>query len=236
MAGTSPCYSSIRCAILDEFIESKIRETISPAGVELSLLAIEDEETRRTQLDTLYSHRVEQARFAVESSERRYRHVDPANRLVASQLEREWEKTLIELESASQHLRQLRNSTPVQLSEPEREQLRRACIDTTQLWRVDASVIERKQIARLLLTRVDVDVRGNSELVHVTLHWSGGFESVYQITRTVQQFSQLECYQSLIDRALKLTIFKFRIRDLRPGDVVVFAKFRRTVTLVEIFR
>ena len=206
MAGVSPCYSSIRCKILDEFVESKILEVISPSGVELSLRAIEDEETRRTQLDTLYSHRVEQARFAVESSERRYRHVDPANRLVASQLEREWEKTLIELESASQHLRQFRNSTPVQLSETERERLRCACADTTRLWRVEASVVERKQIARLLLTRVDVDVQDNSEQVHVTLHWSGGFESVYQITRTVQQFNQLESYQSLIDRALGLTL------------------------------
>jgi hypothetical protein len=142
----------------------------------------------------------------MENAERRYRHVDPANRLVASQLEREWEQSLVELESTSQHLRQFRDSTPVQLSEDERARLRLPCTDTTQLWRGEASVVERKQIARLLLTRVDVDVRDNSELVHVTLHWSGGFESVYQITRTVQQFNQLECYQSLLDRALKLTL------------------------------
>lgn len=37
-------------------------------------------------------------------------------------------------------------------------------------------------------------------------------------------------------RPRDLTIYRPRIRDLRPGDVVVYEKFRRTVKLVEIFR
>ncbi len=34
----------------------------------------------------------------------------------------------------------------------------------------------------------------------------------------------------------ELRIFKPRIRDLRPGDIVVFNGWRRTVVRVEIFR
>ena len=206
MAGVSPCYSSIRCTTLDEFVESKILEAIGPSGVELSFRVIEDEVVRRAQLDTVYAHRVEQARYAKENSERRYRHVDPANRLVAAQLEREWEQSLIELESATQQLHQFRNASPIRLSDIERERLRTACTDIRQLWKSNATLVERKQIARLLLTQVDVDVQHNSDQVQVTLHWSGGFESVHQIIRTVLQFQQLDGYQSLIDRALSLTL------------------------------
>jgi DNA invertase Pin-like site-specific DNA recombinase len=206
IAGVSPCCSSIRCTTLDDFVESRILEAIAPAGVELSLRVIEDEESRRTQLDTLYAHRVEQARFRVESSERHYRHVDPANRLVAARLEKEWEASLAELESASQQLSQFRNATPVQLSKSERDRLHQACADMTVIWRSEASLVERKQIARLLLQRVDVDVQNNSEQVHVTLHWSGGFESVHKIARAVRKFDQLDGYQNLIDRALELTL------------------------------
>lgn len=206
MAGVTPCYSSIRCATLDDFVEAKITEALGPASVDLSLRVIEDEETRRTQLDTLYAHRVEQARFAVESSERRYRHVDPANRLVAARLEREWETSLAELESALQQLNQFRNATPVQLSDFDRDRLRQACAEMTEIWPSEASLIERKQIARLLLTQVEVDVQNNSDQVHVTLHWSGGFESVYKIARSVQKFDQLDGYQNLIDRALGLAL------------------------------
>ena len=206
MAGVSPCYNSVRCATLDKFVESKILEAISPAGIELSFHVIEDEVVRRAQLDTLYAHRLEQARFAVENSERRYRHVDPANRLVAALLEREWEKSLIERESATQELHKFRNATPIQLSDIERERLRTACTDIGQLWKSNATLVERKLIARLLLTQVDVDVQHNSEQVQVTLHWSGGYESVHRITRTVQQFQQMDGYQLLVDRALSLTL------------------------------
>ncbi len=206
MAGVSPCYSSIRCETLDAFVESKILEALAPAGIDLSLRVIEDEKSRRAQLETLHSQRVEQARFAVESSERRYRHVDPANRLVAARLESEWEASLLALESVSQQLRQFRDSTPVHLSDVERDRLRLACNDVAQLWRSESALMERKQLARLLLTQVHVDVQNNSEQVHVTSHWSGGYGSVHQITRTVQQFDQLDCYQNSIDRALELTL------------------------------
>jgi hypothetical protein len=167
---------------------------------------IEDEVARRVQFDTLYEQRVAQARYAAEDSERRYRHVDPANRLVASQLERHWEDSLTELNAANDQLQQFRNSSPTQVNEDERSKLRNACADIQQLWKTKATLIERKKIARLLLRQVDVDVQDNSERVHVRLHWAGGYESVYEITRVIQQFCQLDNYQSLVNRALTLML------------------------------
>ncbi|MER9313361.1 hypothetical protein NKI51_29535 [Mesorhizobium australicum] len=48
--------------------------------------------------------RVEQAKFAVERAERRYRAVDPDNRLVARTLEQHWEEALRALEAAKAEL------------------------------------------------------------------------------------------------------------------------------------
>jgi hypothetical protein len=206
MAGVEPCYSSIRCRTLDDFVASKLLEAISPAGVDLSLRVIEDEQARREHLDTLHVHRVERARYAVDVAERRYRHVDPANRLVAAQLERQWETALGELDLATEQLDQLRATAPVKLSDFEQECLRAACTDVSAVWQNGATLQERKQIARLLLQRVEVDVQNNSERVCIRLHWSGGFESAHEITRTVQQFDQLESYETLIDRVLELTL------------------------------
>jgi hypothetical protein len=214
MAGVEPCYSSIRCGTLDGFVGSRLLDALSPAGVQLSLRVIEDEQTRREQLDTLHIHRVAQARYEVEEAQRRYRHVDPANRLVAAQLERQWETALSELDLATSKLDELRATTPVKLRDSERDCLLAACTDVSALWRSGASLQERKQIARVLLQRVEVDVQNNSERVYVRLHWSGGFESVHQITRTVQEFDQLECYETLIDRVLELTIAGVHAREV----------------------
>lgn len=206
VAHAKPCNSSIRCAMLDEFVAAKILEALAPAGVDLSFRVIEDEQARREQLDTLQVHRVDQAQYAVEVAERRFKHVDPAHRLVASQLEREWEAALAQLQVATTELQQLRNRQHVKLSPAERQKLQNTCADIAFLWREHATVEERKQIVRLLLHRVEVEVQNNSDRVSVRLHWSGGFESSHVILRTVQQFQQLEAYEQLIDRLLELTL------------------------------
>jgi DNA invertase Pin-like site-specific DNA recombinase len=206
VAHAEPCYSSIRCATLDDFVASKLLEALAPAGVDLSLQVIEDEQTRREQLDTLYVHRVEQSCYAVDVTERRFKQVDPANRLVADKLEREWEAALAELNVRTTELDQLRHHQAVRLNDTERQALRKACEDIGSLWRDGATIEERKQIVRLMLRRVEVEVHNNTERVNVRLHWSGGFESSHDITRTVMQFHQLEAYEQLIDRVLELTL------------------------------
>ena len=206
VAAANPCHSSIRCETLDGFVSGKLLEALGPAGVELSLQVMEDESFRREQLDTLHAQRVEQARYAVDLAERRYKQVDPANRLVASRLEKEWEESLGTLGSANEELQQLRHQQPVALSESQRAELRRACTDIVSLWRDQASIPERKEIVRLLLQRIEVDVHNNSERVSLRLHWAGGFESCHEITRTVMKFHQLESFAQLIDRIGELAI------------------------------
>ena len=205
VAHAEPCHNSIRCATLDDFVASKIFEVLSPAGLDVSLRVIEDEQARREQFDSLYVQRVDQARYTVDVAERRFKHVDPANRLVASRLEGEWEAALADIEQAMKELEQLRICLPVTLSDAEREELRRTCEDVTSLWSNGATIQERKQIVRLLLRRVEMEVHDNTDRVSVRLHWSGGFESSYVITRTVMQFCQLEAYEQLMDRVLELT-------------------------------
>ena len=206
VARAEPCYSTVRCSTLDEFVSAKLLEALGTAGVDLSLRVIEDEESRREQLDTLHVQRVEQCRYAVDLAERRYKGVDPSNRLVANTLELEWEMRLAELEIATSGLEQLRSKQSLKICDSERQELKHACANIIALWHERASIEDRKQIVRLMLRRVEVDVHDNTELVSLRLHWSGGFESCHEITRTVQQFRQLEAYEHLINRALELTL------------------------------
>ena len=201
-----PCYSTLRCGTLDELVSAKLLEVLAPAGVDLSLQVIEDEQVRREQLDTLQEQRVEQRRYAVDLTERRYKAVDPANRLVAGTLEHEWELSLAELELATTGLEQLRSKQPLKLCDAERHELQSTCGSVASLWRERMTINERKQIVRLLLRRIEVDVHHNTERVSLRLHWSGGFESCHEITRYVPRFVQLESYDKLIDRALELTL------------------------------
>jgi hypothetical protein len=69
------------------------------------------------------------------------------------------------------------------------------------LWAAQTTTAaERKQVVRLLLERVEVDVQGQSEQVDVTIHWAGGFISRQVLVRTVQRYQQLADYQRLCAR------------------------------------
>ncbi len=206
MTGATSCHNSIGSYTLDELVSEKLLEALSPAALELSLHVIEDESTRREQFETLHVDRVAQARYARDLAERRYKEVDPANRLVAGTLEQEWETALAELQVVTEQLEQLRGVRPTKLSNQERQDLLHTCADIAALWRASATIEERKQITRLLLRRVEVHVHNNSDRVSVIMHWSGGFESCHEITRTVMRFDQLESYQELMDRALELAL------------------------------
>jgi DNA invertase Pin-like site-specific DNA recombinase len=62
--------------------------------LELSIRALELIEQERAALERHWRQRLERARYDSQEAERRYRAVDPENRLVARTLERRWEEAL----------------------------------------------------------------------------------------------------------------------------------------------
>ena len=204
--GSPNCQCSIRCDILDNLVSSKIIEVLSPSGVELSLRVIEDEQQRRQQLDQLFLDKVSKAQYAVDLSERRYQHVDPANRLVAARLEREWENALAQLETASQELSKLQARQPTVLTSTERSQLAETASNIADLWSTLASMKDRKELSRLLIESVEVRVQNQSERVDVRLAWRGGFESCHQVTRTIGTLKQWDQYDEVINRILQMLL------------------------------
>ena len=69
-------------------------EAIAPAHLDVALSALAHLEARAKQIDQQARRQIEHAQYEADLAGRRYRAVDPDNRLVARSLEREWnEKT-----------------------------------------------------------------------------------------------------------------------------------------------
>ena len=73
-------------------------------GLEASLQAIDRFEADHETTLAQFRRDVERARYSAQRAERRYRAVDPENRLVARGLEAEWESALQELKTAEEEL------------------------------------------------------------------------------------------------------------------------------------
>ena len=118
---------------------------------------------------------VERTRYEAERAERRYRTVDPENRLVARGLETEWENRLRDLAAAEAELRRREQQRPSKLDQ---EQLKRIQIlgsDIRRVWNATTTTDrDRKELLRALLEEVILNLKRAEGHAHLTLRRRGG--------------------------------------------------------------
>jgi len=149
---------------------------LAPAAMEACLAAarqLEDEHDA-----ALAQHRqVEQARYHAARAERRYRAVDPDNRLVARGLEREWETALRELADAEAELARRHTAHPKPLTEQDKQAILALGGDLGAVWDAPTTTDkDRKQLLRTLLDEVNITLRRDDPEPHASLvlRWKGG--------------------------------------------------------------
>jgi uncharacterized protein YndB with AHSA1/START domain len=124
-----------------------------------------------------WRRQVEHARYQASRAERRYRAVDPENRLVARGLETDWEHALAELAAAEAELARRAAARPKTLTADERAAVLALGDDLDQVWAAATTTDkDRKQLLRTLLEEVDITVHrdrteGSADLI---LRWKGG--------------------------------------------------------------
>ena len=178
---------------------------LQPAALELSLQACRQLEQERERLHHHWRQRQQRAQYDVELAQRRYQNVDPANRLVASSLERQWEQALLEQRRLQDEYDRFQQRSPAQLSQAEQSRIAQLAKDIPTLWHsAQTSNKDRQAIVRYLIERVVVKVPPDSEYVDVTLRWAGGHETDHQIVRPVATYAQLRNFDVLVDRVASL--------------------------------
>ena len=102
---------------------------------------------------------VERARYGVQRAERRYRAVDPDNRLVARGLEAEWEGCLRALEAAEAELTSRERHAPEALTSRRRQAILALGADVERVWSAPTtSDRDRKELLRTVLEEVIIAV------------------------------------------------------------------------------
>jgi excisionase family DNA binding protein len=118
---------------------------------------------------------VERARYEAQRVERRYRVVEPENRLVARGLEAEWEQRLRELEQAEAELKRRAVERPKTLNVDERKTLLAFGNDLQRVWQTPTTTHrDRKELLHTLIEEVIVTVFRDDKRAHLTLRWRGG--------------------------------------------------------------
>ena len=197
----APVCLSLSGAFLDDFVVAQLMAVLQPASLELSLAAEHVLRAERTQLERHWQQRLERARYGAERAARQYDAVEPENRLVGRELERQWEEGLRHEQHEQEAYARFCREQPSELSSRERDAIRRLAHDLPGLWAApETSAQDRQEMVRWLLEQVSVDVQGDSEQVDVTLHWAGGVQSQHRVIRPVARYEQLSTYPKLLAR------------------------------------
>jgi DNA invertase Pin-like site-specific DNA recombinase len=161
----TPLCQRIPGASIDASVGQLLLELVTPLTLEVALSVELEIQTRLDQADALRRQHVERACYEAEVARRRYLQVDPDHRLVADELEREWNQKLRALTEAQEHYEKEKNAQRPQCDEEQRRKIRALATDFPRLWNDPAtSHRDRKRVVRLLIEDVTL-VRGRQELV-----------------------------------------------------------------------
>ncbi len=160
---------------IDDAVAAAFLAAIRPAGLEASLLATAELEDDHNAVQAQRRHDVDRACYEAQRAERRYRAVDPDNRLVARGLETEWEKALRALEGAENELARLERQHPRPFSADDRKAVLSLGSDFHRVWSAPTTTDrDRKELLQTLLQEVIVAVDREQNQARLTLRWQGG--------------------------------------------------------------
>ena len=162
---------------IDAAVAAAFLAALAPAALDACLQAARQLEAGHDAALAQHQRQVEQARYNAARAERRYRAVDPDNRLVARGLEAEWEHALRELSDAEAELARRQAARPRALSPHERAAILALGDDLGAVWDAPTTTDkDRKQLLRTLLDEVNITLRRDDADPHadLVLRWKGG--------------------------------------------------------------
>jgi DNA invertase Pin-like site-specific DNA recombinase len=157
----------------DRAVAEQLMQSLTPFAVEAAMEAIQSLQgasSERTQQKTLA---LEHARYEVSRARRQYDAVDPANRLVAAELERRWNQALLTEAQLEAELAALPQSGERPLTDGQKQDLLSLAGDLPLLWNDPQGLPEhKKRILRIALKEIIATCEG--ETIRLVLHWQGG--------------------------------------------------------------
>ena len=161
--------------VIEQAVADAFLQAITPAAIEATRLSVEQLRANHDAALSQWRLEVERARYEAEKAERRYRSVEPENRLVARGLETEWESRLRDLAAAEMELRRREQQRPGTIPTEQLQMLQRLGADIRQVWTAPTTTgRDRKELLRTLLEEVILNLKRAEGRAHLTLRWRGG--------------------------------------------------------------
>jgi DNA invertase Pin-like site-specific DNA recombinase len=190
---------------IDDAVVEAFFKALSPVELDAYHQVIEAKRQSDEAFDLAQRHQLQRLQYHVDLAERQFNQVDPANRLVAAELERRWENALRELRTAQETYDHARShdTAAAALSAELKSAFEAIGQQLPDLWHQGLMAqSQKKALLRCLIDKVVIH-RSQRDTVQTRIVWKGGDVTAMDLSITVGSWSELsnsaELAQQILD-------------------------------------
>lgn len=217
-----PICQSIPGYKVDQAVEQLLLELVKPVTLEIALTVQQEVQQRLKEADKLRYQKVQRAQYQADLAKDRFMNIDPRNRLVADQLEADWNDKLRILTEVRQEYEQQHELDKIKLDKQCREKILSLAKNFPRVWNDPATTDQqRKRMVRLIIedvtmerTEKDVDLKirlkgGATRQMTVSIPLSAWQarktkpEIIEEIDKLIDHFTDQEIVDNLNRRGIK---------------------------------
>jgi DNA invertase Pin-like site-specific DNA recombinase len=197
IARAEPICQSVPGRALDQAIGGRLIEAVTPLTLEMALTVQRELQARLEDTDRLHRRAVESARYEADLARRRYLQVDPANRLVADELEAQWNRALQQVVDAQEIYDRHRQGARVGVDAEARARILALASDFPRLWHDPRTPDrERKRMVRLLMEDVTLIKTVDGLTSHI--RFRGGATTTLTLARALNAWQLRETSAEIV--------------------------------------
>jgi DNA invertase Pin-like site-specific DNA recombinase len=196
-----PMCASFAGPCVDEVVVQTFFEAIAPTQLDVLEVVLAEQAAEQARLNQHWQERLKRAEYEAGLAQRRYNQVDPDNRLVAAELEQQWEEKLRHWQTSREaYERFQQTSAGPTLSPEQQDQFRHMSTTLPSLWRTgQLSHAQQKELLRSLITKIILR-RAEENTIEVRIVWLSGHYSIVYARPPVYRTRRLAKYEELVAR------------------------------------
>ena len=168
---------------VDDAIEAAVLKVVEPGAIAAAIAAEAEASQRRDQVREALGRDLEAARYAADRAFRQYDAADPANRLVAAELEMRWNKALARVAEIEAKIAGHDAAVPSR-AEAAPLTFTNLAGDLRAVWTAPTTDARlKKRIVRTLMREVIADIDAEAAEIVLVIHWMGGVHTELRLPR-----------------------------------------------------
>ena len=203
---TGCCCFSFRADTVDPVIEQKVIEVLTPSNVSIALNALDQIEKRNSAMDRQWQMNIQRCQYQADIAQRRFEQVDPANRLVAASLEKNWNQALQKLNLANDEYEQHQKKRKTEFPSNNRIEIIALAKSIPDLWSKTTNIKDKKRIVRLLISDITVTRNRDKKMLSLHIRWQAGPLEQIQVSLPLNAADKTRYPQEMIDKVSALTM------------------------------